>query len=347
MGRAGGGSGGGGGHSSSGSFGSSGGGHSFGSSSGGHTFGSSGHSGHTRAGGGSSHYDDRGFEGHYGSSRYYGGLPTIFSPFRFYGYGGIVQNVISRIVTLIIVFVFLAIIASAKTGGSSSVPASTIQRNKLTGVPAYSANCILDELGYFDDTGQAERGLKDFYNKTGVQPYIYIKDYDASLVTNEDKEAYAKEYFDSNIDQANGFLFIYFANEDEHDDSIPDYDKSIGYMCYTVGTSAKAVMDDEAVNIFWAYIDKYWTSDLSMEDMITTVFSDTADSIMKVSKTSSQISGMTIVFVLAVITVVLVIVMINLKRKAEAEKAKHTQDILNTPIDDLDKSRDDTVDKYL
>lgn len=347
MGRAGGGSSS---HSSSHSS-SSGGGHSFGSSSGGHSYGSSSSS-RSRAGGGSSYHSSSGSYG--GGSDYrpyhHGGPPYMGGPF--YLGGGAWQTIKSFVAIAVIIIVIRFIVLMCAVGIALIVgdgtAKSTIQRNKLTGVPAYSANCIVDELGYFENTGQAARGLKDFYDQTGVQPYIYIKDYDPSLTTDEQKEAYAKEYFDENIDQANGFLFVYFANEDEHDDSIPSYDKSIGYMCYAVGTSAKAVMDDEAVNIFWGYIDKYWTSDLSMEDMITTVFSDTANAIMHVSKTSDQIEGMIIIGVLVVAIAILITVVISIKRKAEAEKAKHTQEILDTPIENLNNAKDDdTVGKYL
>ena len=346
MGRAGGGSGG---HSFSGggSFSSSGGGHSYGSSSGGHHYGSSSSS-RLRAGGGSSYHSSSGSyrDGPDYGSYHHGGPPYMGGPFRS---SSPIKSFVAIAVILIVIrfMVLMCAVGIALIVGDGTAK-STIQRNKLTGVPAYSANCIVDELGYFENTGQAARGLKDFYDQTGVQPYIYIKDYDPSLTTDEQKEAYAKEYFDENIDQANGFLYVYFANEDEHDDSIPSYDKSIGYMCYAVGTSAKAVMDDEAVNIFWGYIDKYWTSDLSMEDMITTVFSETANAIMHVSKTSDQIEGMIIIGVLVVAIAILITVVISIKRKAEAEKAKHTQKILDTPIENLNNAKDDdTVGKYL
>ena len=108
-------------------------------------------------------------------------------------------------------------------------------------------------------------------------------------------------------------------------------------------------MDDEAVNIFWAYIDKYWVSDLSMEDMMITVFTDTADSIMKVSKTSGQITGIIVIAVLSAVILIAIAVSISRKRKLEEEKARHTKEILDTPIEHLGHSAsdDDTVNKCL
>ena len=62
-------------------------------------------------------------------------------------------------------------------GGCSgaNVPASTVER---TALPAGSVN----ETGYFTDEdgdwihdpAKLERGLRHFYEETGVQPYVYI-----------------------------------------------------------------------------------------------------------------------------------------------------------------------------
>ena len=53
----------------------------------------------------------------------------------------------------------------------------------------------------------AER-LKYFYDVTGVQPYIVLKDYDYSLQTNEEKLAYAEEYYSEHFTNEGIFLYM-------------------------------------------------------------------------------------------------------------------------------------------
>ena len=118
------------------------------------------------------------------------------------------------------------------------------------------------------------------------------------MTTDEEKEDFTIDYYDKNIDRDDAFLYIYFAEEDT--------DNDVGYMCYAVGTDAAAVMDDEAVEIFWSCIDTYWYTNLSTDDMFDAVFTDTADAIMANSKSTSGIVKY-IVAAAAVIAVLAVI----------------------------------------
>ncbi|MCD8346833.1 MAG: hypothetical protein LUD16_02560 [Lachnospiraceae bacterium] len=159
------------------------------------------------------------------------------------------------------------------TGNSaSSVTRSSNSREKIDTDLIFDSNCIVDELGWFDDADAAGKTLEDFFDATGVQPYIYFKDYDASLTTNSEKEEYAKQWYEDNIDNEGTFLFIYFAEEDT--------DNDVGYMYYVCGYDIESVMDEEACDIFWDYVDKYWYTDLSTDDMITEIFNSLADAIM-------------------------------------------------------------------
>ena len=192
MGRAGAG-GGGGGHS--------GGGHSSGRSSGGHHV-SSGSSGR-RAGGGS-FSGNSSYHGHHNYNEPFGGLP----PYR--GYGGgmfppprhdtvIVSSnpfgeVMAFIVTIIIVFVLAF---GMKISNNSSIPKSTQNREKITANIAYDNNCIVDNIGWFDNLSKTEKAIKYFYDKTGIQPYVVLNAYDNTLTTDAQKEQYAKDCNDN------------------------------------------------------------------------------------------------------------------------------------------------------
>lgn len=185
------------------------------------------------------------------------------------------------------------------------------------------------------DTSALSRNLQNFYNKTGIQPYIYLKAYDASLSTDAEKEEYAKDWYDKNIDNEDTFLYVYFEDAD------PD---EVGYMAYVNGKEVTSVMDAEAVSIFWNYIDRYWTDgSLTMVQVFTKTFDSTAKTIMTKSTTGKDLAKKGILFGTVLVGAVAVIVILRMHYKRQKEKAQETIDILNTPLDHQDNIRD----KYL
>lgn len=159
---------------------------------------------------------------------------------------------------------------NSDTGNTSQ---STITREKADTGVSFNSDCVLDELGWVEDVAATGESLEDFYDATGVQPYVYFRAYDASLTSDSEKEEYAFDWYEDNIDNEGTFLFLYFAEEDT--------DNDVGYMVYVNGYDIDSVMDEEAVDIFWDYVDEYWYSDLSTDDMLTEIFNSTADAIMK------------------------------------------------------------------
>jgi hypothetical protein len=234
---------------------------------------------------------------------------------------------------VILVWVFILIGASMIGGlssGGSSVK-STIQREKLDTGNVYINDCIIDELGWFEQKSSTSRQLKKFWDKTGVQPYIILKAYDATLTTDEQKEQWAKDYYDSQFDTENIFLYVYFAEQDTEND--------VGYMAYANGYQTSSVMDSEAVEIFWNYIDKYWYSDASTDEVFINAFTDTANTIMKGSSNGTGIlKWLRRLLLLLVIVAVAAFVIIRKRNKDKErrvrEQAEEKRRILNTPNDD-------------
>lgn len=246
--------------------------------------------------------------------------------------------------SLIILIVFTAImygVVSAMYVGSSAGSAnSTINREPLTDSAPFINDCIVDELGWFDNEARTEKELQQFYSKTGVQPFIVLHDYDPALRSEEEKEAWAQEYYDANIDNENTFLYVYFAEMDT--------DNDVGYMCYVNGISVSSVMDSEAIGIFWNYIDQYWYSDMSTDELFVKVFDRTAETIMRVSTTGADVAK-TAVLIIGIILILLVLFFWwRAKAKREKEKAAETERILNTPMQDLvnQSKADELAKKY-
>lgn len=332
MGRAGAG-GGGGGHS--------GGGHSSSRSSGGHHV-SSGSSGRRAGSGGSSYssyssrssYSGRDFGGSYGGG-FYPQPPRRSTVIV--SHGGSFNAVISLIIFVVVLIAAFGGFPSSNSSSTKSVPKSTQNRERLESGVGYDNNCIVDNIGWFDNVTKTEKSIKKFYDKTGVQPYIVLNAYDSTLLTDTAKEEYAKKWYDEHIKNESTFLYMYFAE--------PDTDNDVGYMAYVNGKQVPSVMDSEAIEIFWAYVDKYWYSDMSTDDMFTTIFTKTADRIMTKSTTAADVGNNAIKVIGVIIVFAGIIVVMVLRRKHKAEEAKETEKILNTPLNG-DSEADDLLKKY-
>jgi hypothetical protein len=213
---------------------------------------------------------------------------------------------------------------------------STIVREKLDSGNAYINDCIIDELGWFDNTTKTEKELKEFWEKTGVQPYIILKSYDSSLTTNAEKEQWAKDYYDENFDTENIFLYVYFSEQDS--------DNDVGYMAYANGYQTSSVMDSEAVEIFWNYIDKYWYSDATTDQVFIKAFNSTATAIMSGSDSDDSKSGGSvlkvlgkIIMVIAIIAVIIFVVSLIIKNKRKQEEAE-VEEARRRILDEEDKN---------
>ena len=346
----------------------SGGGHSVSRSGGGHRVGGSRSS---RPMGGSSRPSGGGFGGgrpsggHYGAPppppRHYGAPPP---PPRHYGAppppphrggyyeraprrrGGCVSEILSWFIAFLIIIIALGFYMAPRGGGSTGrVPSSSYNREKLNTGNGYINDCIYDELGWFENESRTESRLKDFYNETGVQPYIVLLDYDTYSgkgTSDDDKYNYALDYYENNITNESTFLYVYFAEQYEDEYSDP------GYMCYINGTQVSSVMDSEAVDIFWAYLDKYWSdSSLSTDDLFVKTFDSTANRIMTKTTTSNDVKKYVLIAVAAGVVIFGVVKVVKLKHKRAKEEAEETERILNTPMENLvDEELKKTAAKY-
>ena len=257
------------------------------------------------------------------------------------GYYGYRRNVYtsssSGLGTLIACLIVFAVVIFSffMIASDDSDVTSTINREKIENPIPYDNNCIKDELGYVENTSNLSKNLKNFYNKTGIQPYIYLKSYDETLTSDSQKDNYAQNWYEQNIDNEDTFLFVYYEDQDPNE---------IGYMAYVNGKQVTSVMDSEAVNIFWNYIDRYWTDDsLSTVEVFTKTFNSTANTIMEKSTTSNDIIKIICIIVGIIIVIGGIIYILRMKFKRDKEKAKETVEILKTPLDKSDELRD----KYL
>mgnify|MGYP001217453509 CR=1 FL=1 len=354
MGRSGGGGGGfsGGGGFGGGGFGggfSSGGGFGGGFSGGGRS-GGGGHSG-----GGSFGGSNNGF----GGRPFFGGLwgPVIISnTTRNYGGGngpsnnngggnngnnGSNRGCGTALAIFIVIMVFLVIVAPLLSSGGSSggVSKSTVAREPLAAGAVQETDYYTDEPGWISSKSTLLSGMKEFYEKTGVQPYLYIANSvdGTTTPTTSQLTAYAKQLYSEKFTDQGHFLLVFC------DDGKGSFNAG-----YWMGDQARAVLDDEALDIFAGYMKKYYPSDMKEDEFFSTTYAKTAERIMTVTKSEWPLATTVIVVVVAI--VVIVSLLYTWWKKSKEQKnveAKRTADILNTPLEKFgDSEVEDLAKKY-
>ncbi len=229
---------------------------------------------------------------------------------------------------LIVVLLVLALgIVAVALGGSSSdsVTKSTVQREALPASAVNETDYYTDEAGWISNKNQLTSGMKDFYQRTGVQPYLYIlNDLDGSTTPSTTQlQQFAEQEYDKLFTDEGHFLLVFCDTG------------SGSYNCgYAVGSQAKTIMDSEAVSVLADYLDRYYSSNMEDEEFFSTVFQKTGERIMTVTK--SQAPMVIIVIVIAGAVVTVVFLLYRWREKARIEKRrrdKEMEDILQTPLE--------------
>jgi uncharacterized membrane protein len=246
------------------------------------------------------------------------------------------------IVVLILVGILLAVLFTARScsvstnsGGSVEITNSTITRKALPRGSVNETAYYTDELGWIDNQTELLPGLKHFYQKTGVQPYLFITDTinGSHSPTASDLDEAAKSLYDQLFTDEAHMLLVFF----EYANSYMDR-----YVC---GTQAKTVIDSEAANILLDYVDRYYyDSNLSEGVFFSKAFSDAADRIMEVTR-----SPWIIVFVILGVVVLMVLAFAWWRRAVNQRnlEAKQTEEILKTPLEKFgDTEAEELAKKY-
>ncbi len=256
------------------------------------------------------------------------------------------SSILAAIIVLAIVLAAFSIASSRYGGsgisfGSGSIPSSTIDRERIESGYGYDSDCIVDELGWFDNEAKTEGRLKEFYEETGVQPYIILLDNSSEYGSNyEEREAVAiTDIYETYADNEYALMYVYFVNEANPDD--------LGDEVLVCGDAIETVMDTEAISVFWAYLEKNWYSDMSSDDMFVKTFTSTADRIMDKSTTGKDVAKYALIAVAVIAGGYIIIKLVKLKHKRAKEEAEETERILNTPMESLVEAElKDTMKKY-
>lgn len=236
--------------------------------------------------------------------------------------------------TLSIVLAIIVIVAGL-IAARPNIQQSTIERSKLDSSLCTKVDTwYQDDINWIHDEKTLLKGLKTFYDKTGVQPYLWITDNingKAKPNTSDFETALKSKY--SELFKDKGHVIVCFM------ESSP----SVYATYYWAGSAAKRVIDDEAGEILLDVIDSKYTSDLSDEEMYSKSFSDAATRMMKVGRTTKQYIILAVAVVAGLGIIVGFIFLLKAKRKSDAEEAEERERILNTDIDEMS---DSVLNKY-
>lgn len=211
-------------------------------------------------------------------------------------------------------------------GGLSlgGITPSTVTREKLDGQYVTTTDYYYDDMDWIGSGSKLEKGMKSFYQETGVQPFLYLTETvnGSTYPSESEMDAFAKQLYDELFEDEGHVLVVF-----------QEYNSDGNYYCYYVaGKQAKTVFDDEAADILLDYIDQYYYSDMSEEEFFSKAFEKAGERMME--KTESPI----VKIVVAVAVVVVLLLAFTWWKKAKEQKnleAEQTERILNTDIEKL------------
>ncbi len=282
-------------------------------------------SSHSHSSGGSSYHSSRSSYSHssrsYGSSGGYSGGS--------HRSGGGCGSVFGSFIAIIIIISFIGLFIAALEGSANGNIPLFIERSTINREPLPDSKCTPYEEWYQDDWGDwiddygeensLIHGLRYFYEKTGVQPYLWImgeegKDFKYEESLEELSDIKYKELFGDD----EGHLIVIFR---EYPNA------SSNYICTaTPGYDAEVqVMDEQAREILLDYIDYYYTdNNLTEGQFFDQAFRQAANRMMKKQLSWKQIGVIVAVAIILVIGIIITAKIVK-SRKVAVAKQKAAQ----------------------
>ena len=301
----------------------------------------------TRGPGISSRPTGAGVRPHHGHHRRHYGPHFVFWPRRrtvLYGRGGGCFGVSMGMLMFPLVIVFLLLLfmsqgvssCSSSSGNMGGVPVSTVKREPLPSGQARQTDFITDEVRFINSNSKAVSGMRHFYSVTGVQPHLYITDsvFGSFEPTDGELDRFANEVYDRLFDDEAHLLIVLVEN---------NYVECLAWN--VTGWAAASVIDAEALEIFNAFLIRYYYQDnISNDEFVSKLFKDSADRIMSVES-----SPIPVILIIGGIFII-VIVLYNWWSKSKAQKnleAEQTERILNSKLETFgDGQTDELAKKY-
>ena len=214
-------------------------------------------------------------------------------------------------VAVIAIVAVLAAYFGFKTSGESWLTRSTIQRSALP-----SDQCLKTDIWYQNDTGgilgeddeeYLITGMEYFYEKTGVQPFLWVSEYQEEMNTlpahqnrYKDREKLMADKYEELFKSDGGHVLISLSNNSK----VPYL---YFWVCYPGESAKMQVMDDEAVQILTDCLSTMFEPHTPNPGLsISNAFIKAADTMMMDQTFISYALAIVIVAALIFITVICV-----------------------------------------
>lgn len=139
---------------------------------------------------------------------------------------------------------------------------------KYSGTEYYD-NCVFDNAAQVPDMAGLKHSLKEFYETTGIQPYVLLPGYMKTINSQEEADEYSENFFKESITEQCSILFVYY----------PNYEKSeMGYYSLVIGNSVDEELQDDFKEVFLEEAEKCILNyNYSMGDAVSEMFLNTAE----------------------------------------------------------------------
>lgn len=237
---------------------------------------------------------------------------------------------------IVAAFILVVFLGMALFGGgctTNSVAASTVERTALAPGSAQETGYYTDEDGdWVHNTAVLQKGMRHFYEETGVWPYVYILP-NGSVTSTAELTDMAQQLYSQLFSDNAHFLLVFCDNNQG------------GFNAgYWAGSRARTVMDDEAAEVLADYLWVQYQDAPSEEEIFSNAFADTADRIMTVTPSPWPVVA---VAVAVIIIAIVVFVLVRRRQQAKQREAERMEQILNTPLETFeDSSLKDLEQKY-
>lgn len=234
---------------------------------------------------------------------------------------GCLSAFMTAFVILSVLVLLMVFMEALPTTGGGQVTPSTVRRTALSAGSVVETEFFTDELGWIGNRTALITGMRNFYQRTGVQPHLFITGsiFGSTDPSGADAERFAQQKYDELFEDEAHLLVIFLEPE-----------PSRYQVFYLAGRQAQTALDNEAMDILLDYIDLYYFQAMTDEQFFSRAFDDASKRIMEVT-TPPWISAAIAIGVLGVVGILFAW---WLKSKAQKNReAEQTQAMLNTPLE--------------
>lgn len=245
--------------------------------------------------------------------------------------GGCSSVLASFIIIAIVVFICIGKMGSG-FGGSNQ----KLNRDKYNGPVDSSHGYYIDEsegdLKFIDRSNESTliSGFKNFYNKTGVFPFLYIIEDTPSKSEYEGYDTYQDMLYEKLFDAEGNFLILYVASEEDY--------------YFAAGYDTGEIIDETSLDIICDKVNGYWyTGDLAK------AFGDGLEDAAKNIMAKSNFRAIMTVLIIAVAVIIIVVILFKWWKKKKEQENKEQQDlekILSTPLETFGNDMSELTKKY-